>query len=129
MLKKNKERFSPHMEDKRGWSPSPSSREEQTIMSDNNGHRRDLLEGLLFVETGIDKDETVDIYTIRMGRMVLIESGGEVFARAWLGQHAQRLIEWQPRRRHDDLAGIWYRPAQERSLWVKEAPRKECTHA
>lgn len=81
-------------------------------MSDNNGHRRDLLEGLLLVETGIDEDETVDIYTIRMGRMVLIESGGEVFVRAWLGQHAQRLIEWQPRRRHDDLSGIWYRPAK-----------------
>jgi hypothetical protein len=117
------------MEDKGGWSPSPSSREEQTITSDNNGHRRALLEGLLLVETGIDEDETVDIYTIRMGRMVLVESGGEVFARAWLGKHAQRLVEWQPRRRHDDLSGIWYRPAQERSLRVKEAPRKECTHA
>src|SRR5260370_34880103 len=125
MLKKNKERFSPNMEDKVGWSPSPSSREEQTITSDNNGHRRDLLEGLLLVETGIDEDETVDIYTIRMGRMVLVESGGEVFARAWLGKHAQRLVEWQPGRRHDDLSGIWYRPAQEQRFRGKETPGKE----
>jgi len=67
------------------------------------------LEGLLVVEAYQDEDGTVDIYTVRSGELVLLESGGERFARSWLGQHAHRLVSWQPRRLHDELSGLWLR--------------------
>lgn len=67
------------------------------------------LEGLLVVEAYQDEDGTVDIYTVRSGELVLLESGGEQFARTWLCHHARRLVSWKPRRLHDDLSGIWCR--------------------
>jgi hypothetical protein len=114
MLKEKRGRFLLHMEDKVICSPIPSSCVEQAGMNGCNDPSLDRLEGLLLVEAGIDEDGTVDIYIIRAREMVLVESGGEVFSRAWLGEHAQHLVKWKPRRVHDDLTGIWYKPAQER---------------
>lgn len=72
----------------------------------------EMLDGLLLVEADIDEDGTVDIYTIKKGKMVLVESGGEAFARAWLGSLAQRLVGWNPRSLRDELSGIWIKPDQ-----------------
>jgi hypothetical protein len=72
----------------------------------------EMLDGLILVEAGIDEDGTVDIYTIKKGKIVLVESGGEAFARAWLGKLAQRLIGWNPRSLKDELSGIWVKPGQ-----------------
>jgi hypothetical protein len=66
-------------------------------------------EGLLLVEANEDEERTVDIYTMQSGEMVLLESGGETFARTWLCKHARRLVSWKPRRLHDELSGIWRR--------------------
>lgn len=69
----------------------------------------DQFEGLLLVEVNRDEEPTVDIYTVQRGEMVLLESGGEIFARAWLCKHARRLISWKPRYLHDELSGLWSR--------------------
>lgn len=73
------------------------------------------LEGLLLVEAYQDEEGTVDIYSVRNYELVFLESGGEPFARTWLGHHARRLVAWRPRRLHDDLSGIWCRrsPAEQ----------------
>ena len=75
----------------------------------NNEQQQGQFEGLLLVEVNEDEDRTVDIYSMRCGEMVLLESGGETFARTWLCKHARRLVSWKPRRLHDELSGIWRR--------------------
>ena len=74
---------------------------------DRQEQRQDQLAGLLLVEAGQDEEGTVDIYRIQGSEMVLLESGGEVFARTWLCKHARRLVAWKPLRLHDELSGIW----------------------
>ena len=74
-----------------------------------NEQQQEQLDGLLLVEAYQDEDGTVDIYTMQEGEMVLLESGGELFARTWLCKRARRLISWKPRRLHDELSGIWRR--------------------
>jgi hypothetical protein len=74
-----------------------------------SNEQQNQLEGLLLVEAYLDEDGTVDIYTVQSGKMVLLESGGETFARTWLCKHARRLVSWKPRRLHDELSGIWRR--------------------
>lgn len=67
------------------------------------------LAGLLLVEARQDEENIVDIYSIQGSEMILIESGGETFARTWLCKHARRLVAWRPRLLHDELSGIWSR--------------------
>lgn len=74
-----------------------------------NEQQQSQLEGLLLVEAYQDEDGTVDIYAVRSGEMILLESGGETFARTWLCKRARRLVPWKPRRLHDELSGIWHR--------------------
>ena len=86
----------------------------------SNEQQDNSLEGRLVVEAYQDEDGTVDIYTVRSGELVLLESGGERFARTWLCHHARRLVSWQPRRLHDDVSGIWRRL----SSTFQEAPSR-----
>jgi hypothetical protein len=51
----------------------------------NTEQQHNLLEGLLVVEAYQDEDGTVDIYTVRSCELVLLESGGERFARTSQG--------------------------------------------
>ena len=81
-------------------------RKNQTAMQSNE-EQDNPLEGLLVVEEYRDEDGTVDISTVRSGELVLLESGGEQFARTWLCHHARRLVSWKPRRLHDEVSGIW----------------------
>lgn len=73
------------------------------------------LEGLLLVEVNQDEERTVDIYTVQSGEMILLESGGETFARTWLCKHARRLVSWKPRYRCDELSGIWRKLAPQQT--------------
>lgn len=75
----------------------------------SNEQQENQLEGLLLVEVNQDEDRTVDIYSVRGSEMVLLESGGEIFARTWLCKHARRLVSWKPRYLHDELSGLWRR--------------------
>jgi hypothetical protein len=94
----------------------------------SNEQPQDQFEGLLLVEAYQDEDGTVDIYTVRNGKMVLLESGGEVFARTWLCKRARRLVAWQPRRLHDELSGIWHRLPPEQA-YDPNTGQRECITA